>query len=63
VRLAEVADAIILLDQVDLANTGVVTERLLGAVVISTPDARLLLIADSRRGPRAFRGGVQDERR
>lgn len=55
VDLAPNVDAIILLDQVDLAETGVVTRALLEqvrALSITRPD--LLILADSRRGLRDF---------
>ena len=54
-RLATEADAIILLDQVDQPETGVITSGLLEAisrVVREKPD--LLILADSRRGLRGF---------
>jgi rfaE bifunctional protein kinase chain/domain len=54
-QLAGAVDAIIVMDQVDLADTGVVTRRVLealGAVARANP-ARLV-IADSRRGLREF---------
>ena len=48
--VAEEVDAVILMDQVDLPETGVVTQRLLQAVgVITTEHPGLLVIADSRR--------------
>jgi bifunctional ADP-heptose synthase (sugar kinase/adenylyltransferase) len=46
-------DALIILDQVDLPNTGVVTRRLVETIstLVPRPDGRgLLTIADSRRG-------------
>ena len=52
---AESADAIIVLDQVDLAETGVVTRTVLGALgdlVKARPE--LLVLADSRRGLQGF---------
>ena len=53
-RLRDIAarvDAIILLDQVDLADTGVVTSRLLSAVrEIAAARPHVWIIADSRRG-------------
>lgn len=54
-QLAGQVDAIIVLDQVDLANTGVVTRRVLetlGEVARANPAK--LVIADSRRGLRDF---------
>lgn len=54
-RLAEHADALVVLDQVDHANTGVVTAGLLdtlGRVAQLRPD--LLIVADSRRSLRGF---------
>ena len=51
VALAETVDAIIVLDQVDVAETGVVTQRLLGAIAgIAQSHPELIIIADSRRG-------------
>ena len=49
------ADAVIVLDQVDTPETGVVTPRLLAALK-SIAEARpeLLVLADSRRGLRGF---------
>lgn len=50
-ELAGEVDAIILLDQVDAANTGVVTARLLEVIgEIARQRPELLIIADSRRG-------------
>jgi rfaE bifunctional protein kinase chain/domain len=52
---AEQADAIIVLDQVDVAETGVVTQKVLaalGSVVEAKPG--LWVLADSRRGLRGF---------
>jgi rfaE bifunctional protein kinase chain/domain len=52
---AESVDAIIVLDQVDLAETGVVTRTVLGALgdlVKARPE--LLVLADSRRGLQGF---------
>ena len=51
VALSATVDAVIILDQVDVAETGVVTPRLLttlGAIGKARPE--LLVIADSRRG-------------
>lgn len=54
-RLASRVDAIILLDQVDLADTGVVTRKLLTAVrAVSRARPDLLIIADSRRGLKGY---------
>lgn len=53
--VAAEADALIVLDQVDVPETGVVTVRLLaalGEIVRQRPD--LLVIADSRRGLRGY---------
>lgn len=47
-------DAIILLDQVDLPETGVVTERLLNAIRTVENKPRSFVIADSRRGLKGF---------
>jgi rfaE bifunctional protein kinase chain/domain len=52
---AEQADAIIVLDQVDVAETGVVTQKVLaalGSIVEARPG--LWVLADSRRGLRGF---------
>lgn len=49
--LAEHVDAMILLDQVDVPETGVVTRRLLGAVgQVAARRTALHIVADSRRG-------------
>ena len=54
-ELADGVDAIILLDQVDQANTGVVTGRLLSLVgELARQRPGLLIIADSRRGLAGF---------
>jgi rfaE bifunctional protein kinase chain/domain len=53
--LSRKVDAIILLDQVDLAETGVVTRRVLQATsAVAKARPRLLLLADSRRGLKHF---------
>jgi bifunctional ADP-heptose synthase (sugar kinase/adenylyltransferase) len=53
--LANEVDALILLDQVDIAETGVVTRRVLEAVREEAEKRReLLIIADSRRSLRGF---------
>ena len=54
-RLANEVDAMIIMDQVDLPETGVVTAKLLeaiGEVVKELPE--LLILADSRRGLRGY---------
>lgn len=54
-ELARQVDAMILLDQVDVPNTGVVTRRLLDAVRdVAKAFPKLLIMADSRRGLRGF---------
>lgn len=54
-HLANVTDAVILMDQVDLPETGVVTRKLLGeAKRVAKQHADLPIIADSRRGLRDF---------
>lgn len=54
-ELAPRVEAMILLDQVDLENTGVVTARLLEEVgKLAQRHPQLLIIADSRRGLRGF---------
>lgn len=50
-KIAGEVDAIILLDQVDIAETGVITKKVLDAVRAITKEwPELLVIADSRRG-------------
>ena len=50
-ELSERVDAMILLDQVDVAETGVITAEVLEAIAaISKAKPELLIIADSRRG-------------
>jgi rfaE bifunctional protein kinase chain/domain len=54
-EVAALADAIIVLDQVDIPETGVVTQKVLaalGSLVEAQPE--LLVLADSRRGLRGF---------
>ena len=52
---ARTADAVIVLDQVDIAETGVVTRRVLDAVAgIIASRPKLPIIADSRRGLGGF---------
>jgi bifunctional ADP-heptose synthase (sugar kinase/adenylyltransferase) len=54
-RLATEVDAMILMDQVDLPETGVVTAKLLEAVACLVGELpELLIIADSRRGLRGW---------
>jgi rfaE bifunctional protein kinase chain/domain len=53
--LAKDVDALILLDQVDIPETGVVTRRVLDAVrAASAESPNLLIIADSRRSLRGY---------
>jgi rfaE bifunctional protein kinase chain/domain len=53
--VAAEVDAVILLDQVDRPETGVITRRVLAAVgEIVAARPRLLVLADSRRGLRGF---------
>ena len=53
--LGREVDAMILLDQVDLPETGVVTRRVLEAVrEVAEANPKLLVIADSRRSLRGF---------
>jgi rfaE bifunctional protein kinase chain/domain len=55
VRLAPTLDAIILLDQVDVAETGVATTAVAGAVHAALENhPQLVVLADSRRGVRHF---------
>lgn len=54
-RLGRQVDAVILMDQVDLAETGVVTKRLLEAIEsLAEQKLDLPILADSRRGLRDF---------
>jgi rfaE bifunctional protein kinase chain/domain len=54
-ELAGSMDAFILMDQVDIAGTGVVTSKLLQAVdCIARERPEFLILADSRRGLRGF---------
>jgi len=54
-RLSTGVDATVLMDQVDLPETGVVTARVLKAVArLVDEHPRLLFIADSRRGLRGY---------
>ena len=54
-KLCEIVDAVILMDQVDIPETGVVTRRVLETIQsIVEGDPRLLVIADSRRGLRGY---------
>jgi rfaE bifunctional protein kinase chain/domain len=54
-QMATGVDAIILMDQVDVAETGVVTPQLLAAVeAIGEPRPDLWILADSRRGLKGF---------
>jgi rfaE bifunctional protein kinase chain/domain len=56
VRAAKLVDAIIVLDQADLPETGVVTKRILAAIeeLVIKANPELLILADSRRGLRGF---------
>jgi rfaE bifunctional protein kinase chain/domain len=54
-KVAAQVDAIILLDQVDIAETGVITRKVVDAVrVLASERPNLLMIADSRRGLKGF---------
>ena len=54
-KLAPQVDAMILLDQVDVAETGVVTQRVLKMVgELAARHPNLPIVADSRRGLRGF---------
>jgi rfaE bifunctional protein kinase chain/domain len=54
-KLARRVDAIIILDQVEVPETGVISQRLLEAVrAIKTQRPRLLILADSRRGLQGY---------
>jgi len=53
--LSAKVDAIIIMDQVDIAETGVVTRQVLDTIrQVSHSRSQLLLLADSRRGLRQF---------
>jgi rfaE bifunctional protein kinase chain/domain len=55
IRLAKTADAMIIMDQVDIPETGVVTNKLLAAVKdLAERKPDLPILADSRRGLRDF---------
>lgn len=54
-RLATEVDAMILMDQVDLPETGVVTAKLIEAIGVMVKERpELLILADSRRGLRGY---------
>ena len=54
-RVATEVDAMILMDQVDLPETGVVTAKLLEAIGVLVKELpELLILADSRRGLRGY---------
>lgn len=54
-RLAKSVDAVIVLDQVDTPETGVVTQKMLAALgALAKSNPNLFLLADSRRGLRNF---------
>ena len=54
-KLCEIVDAVIIMDQVDIEETGVVTRRVLEAIQsMVEEDSQLLVIADSRRGLRGY---------
>ena len=54
-KVAEQVDAIILLDQVDVAETGVITKKVLETVrAVANAKPNLLIIADSRRGLKGY---------
>jgi DNA-binding CsgD family transcriptional regulator/bifunctional ADP-heptose synthase (sugar kinase/adenylyltransferase) len=54
-KLARRVDAIIVLDQVDVPETGVITQRLLEAIrAIKRERPKLLILADSRRGVQGY---------
>jgi len=54
-KLCEIVDAVIIMDQVDIPETGVVTRRVLEAIQsMVEADSQLLVIADSRRGLRGY---------
>jgi rfaE bifunctional protein kinase chain/domain len=54
-EVAEFADAVIVLDQVDVPETGVVTQKALAALgELAKEHPRLLVLADSRRGLRGY---------
>ena len=52
---ARAVEAVVLLDQVDVPESGVITHRVLNATKdLSNSNPRLLILADSRRGLRGF---------
>ncbi len=54
-RIAPDVDAVILLDQVDVPETGVITKHVLGAVSeVAAKYPKLFIIADSRRGLKGY---------
>jgi len=54
-KVAAEVDAIILLDQVDVTETGVITRKVLDAVrAVAQSNPNLLIIADSRRGLKGY---------
>jgi rfaE bifunctional protein kinase chain/domain len=54
-KIASQVDAIILLDQVDIAETGVITKKVLETIrALSRENPALLIIADSRRGLKGY---------
>jgi rfaE bifunctional protein kinase chain/domain len=54
-KISSEVDAIILLDQVDVPETGVITRRVLATVrEVTAAHSNLLIIADSRRGLRNY---------
>jgi bifunctional ADP-heptose synthase (sugar kinase/adenylyltransferase) len=53
--VCEFVDAVIVMDQVDLPETGVVTQKMLEAIRdVAQAMPRLLILADSRRGLRGY---------
>ena len=53
--VADLLNAIVVLDQVDLPETGVVTQKILGVIeAIAKAKPELVILADSRRGLGAF---------
>ncbi len=54
-KLCEIVNAVIIMDQVDIPETGVVTRRVLQTIEsIVEEDPHLLVMADSRRGLRGY---------
>lgn len=54
-EISDLVDAMIIMDQVDIPETGVVSQKVLDTIrSIAQGDQRLLILADSRRGLRGY---------